>query len=325
MPARGRAGTTPIRYEVVALPSASRLRETPFLLNLHRLRGPTPPLPITASARSCALAFADGMAYLTPTTRAERRGSTTPRSLTPRCRPAATTLRASRSAGPLRARHSQPVVRGDCRFDIALCRGGLGRPTCRRDQRVLMGQAPSSTSRARPSSSGCVRQPRSGRILRRAWRAFGLTTSDAAGRRGDGNVERAGCGGSARSRREHVGDARENRQHRDAALGRSPRAARHRRVPETRRARRSTWRACAAACAFQRMRAARVTSRTRPVALSAGAGAARYRARWRSCRPTRRPWRARCPREAPGCRVRVRVVRANGAPARRWRGRKPEP
>ena len=111
------AGAT-IRYEVVRLPSASAYADQ-FSINLIVIEARNASRwPITGISPRCALAFADGdWAYLTPDTRAERTRLDDTGEVSTAVPPGGT-LRASLRTAEVR--HSNPVVRADCRFDIAV-------------------------------------------------------------------------------------------------------------------------------------------------------------------------------------------------------------
>jgi len=111
------AGTT-ISYEVVRLLDASAYadRRSSNLVVIEARN--VSRWPITSIEPRCTVAFADGdWAYLTPDTRAERTRLDDTGRVSTAVAPGAT-LRASLRTGEVR--HSSPVVRADCRFDLSV-------------------------------------------------------------------------------------------------------------------------------------------------------------------------------------------------------------
>ena len=115
--AEATAGTT-IRYEVVRLPSASAYADR-FSINLIVIEARNASRwPITGISPRCTLAFADGdWAYLTPDTRAERTRLDDTGEVSTAVPPGGTLNVSLRTA---EVRHSSPVVRADCRFDLSV-------------------------------------------------------------------------------------------------------------------------------------------------------------------------------------------------------------
>lgn len=111
------AGTM-IRYEVVRLPSASAYAER-FSNHLVVLEARNASRwPINAIEPRCTVAFADGdRAYLTVDTRAERKRLDDDGRVSTAVAPGGMLKVSLRTA---EVRHSSPVVRADCRFDLSV-------------------------------------------------------------------------------------------------------------------------------------------------------------------------------------------------------------
>lgn len=115
--AEATAGTS-IRYEVVRLHDASPYadRRSTNLIVIEARNASR--WPVTAISPRCTIAFSDGdWAYLTVDTRADRTRLDDTGEVPTAVAPGATLKVSLRTA---EVRHSSPVVRADCRFDLSV-------------------------------------------------------------------------------------------------------------------------------------------------------------------------------------------------------------